>query len=65
LKKNWAKAMVIMSIKGASLNLTWDNLEMKFKTKFALNSVNNVDTISLLNWWLVSMWINNINVKLV
>ncbi len=65
LKKNWAKAMVIMSIKWAILNLSWNNLEIKFKTKFALNSVNNPDTISLLNWWLVSMWINNISVKLV
>lgn len=64
LKKNWAKAAVLMSIRWASLKLSWTNLEIKFKTKFALNSVNNPDTISLLNWWLISMWMININIKL-
>lgn len=65
LKKNWAKAMVIMSIKWASLELSWNVLNIKFKTKFALNSVNNPETITLLNWWLVSMWMSWINIKLV
>ena len=65
LKKNWAKAAVLMSVRAATVKLTESDLEIKFKTKFALNSVNNPDTISLLNWGLVSMWINNISVKLV
>ena len=65
LKKNWAKAMVTMSIKWATMNLNWKVLELKFKTKFALNSVNNPDTISLLNWWLVSMWLNDVVIKLI
>jgi len=65
LKKNWAKAAVLMSVRAATIKLTGSDLEIKFKTKFALNSVNNPDTISLLNWGLVSMWINNISVKLV
>ena len=65
LKKNWAKAAVLMSIRWASLNLSWDILEIKFKTKFALNSVNNPDSISMLNWALISMWLNNINAKLI
>jgi len=64
LKKNWAKAMVLMSLRWAYLKLSWTDLEIKFKTKFALNSVNNPDTISLLNWWLISMWMNNISIKL-
>jgi len=65
LKKNWAKAMVTMSIKWATMTLNWKVLELKFKTKFALNSVNNPDTISLLNWGLVSMWMNDVVVKLI
>ena len=65
MKKNWAKAAVLMSIRWASLNLSWDILEIKFKTKFALNSVNNPDSISMLNWALISMWLNNINAKLI
>ncbi len=65
LKKNWAKAMVTMSIKWATMNLNWKTLELKFKTKFALNSVNNPDTISLLNWGLVSMGMNDVTIKLI
>ena len=65
LKKNWAKAMVIMSIKWAYCRVSWNILEIKFKTKFALNTVNNPDTIALLNWGLVSMWMSDISVKLV
>ena len=65
LKKNWAKAAVLMSIRWAYLRLSGNILEIKFKTKFALNSVNNPDTIALLNWALVSMWMSDISVKLV
>lgn len=64
LKKNWAKAMITLSIKWASVKLNGKNLELKFKTKFALNSVSNPDTMSLLNWGLVSMWLNDVTVKL-
>lgn len=64
LKKNWAKAAILMSIRAATVKLNKTELQIKFKTKFALNSVSNPDTIALLNWWLISMWINNINVKL-
>jgi len=38
-----------MSVRAATVKLTESDLEIKFKTKFALNSVNNPDTISLLN----------------
>jgi len=65
LKKNWAKAMIVMSIKWAFCRISGNNLEIKFKTKFALNTVNNPDTISLLNWALVSMWMSDISVKLI
>ncbi len=65
LKKNWAKAMVTMSIKWANMSLIWTTLELKFKTKFALNSVNNPDTIALLNWGLVSMGLNDVVIKLI
>ncbi|MDQ7009925.1 MAG: DNA polymerase III subunit gamma/tau [Candidatus Gracilibacteria bacterium] len=65
LKKNGAKAMVLMSIRGAYLKISGTNLEMKFKTKFALNSVNNPDTIALLNGGLVSMGLNDIDIKLI
>lgn len=64
LKKNGAKAMVIMSIKGASIILKDTTLELHFKTKFALNSVNNPDTNALLNGGLVSMGMANVTVKL-
>jgi hypothetical protein len=57
--------MIIMSIKWAFCRISWNNLEIKFKTKFALNSVKNTDTMALLNWALISMWINNISVKLI
>jgi len=65
LKKNWAKAMVTMSIKWAFCRISWNNLEIKFKTKFAKNSVNNSDTIALLNGALISMWMNDISIKLI
>jgi hypothetical protein len=57
--------MVTMSIKWAYLRINWTDLEIKFKTKFALNSVNNPDTIALLNWALISMWMTKISVKLI
>ena len=65
LKKNWAKAMILMSIRWSYIKISWKHLEIKFKTKFALNSVNNPDTISLLNWALVSMWMSEMNIKLI
>ncbi|MCD5380317.1 DNA polymerase III subunit gamma/tau [Candidatus Gracilibacteria bacterium] len=65
LKKNGAKAMVTLSIKGASISLNDKNLELKFKTKFALNSVNNPDTIALLNKGLIDMGMSDVTVKLI
>ncbi len=65
LKKNWAKAMVTLSIKWASISLNDKNLELKFKTKFALNSVNNPDTIALLNKGLIDMGMSDATVKLI
>lgn len=58
LKKLWAKWGLTMSIRWADTFLNWDILTIKFKTSFALKSVNTTDNLSLLNWALEAMWIN-------
>lgn len=65
LKSSWAKWAVTMSIRAADLQLDGSILKIHFKTKFSLNSVNNTDTISLLNQALTWMSLDWYSVQLV
>ncbi len=64
LKWLGAKAWIILSLKWATYNLTSEALVLSFKTKFALNSINNTDTISLLNQWLEAVGMPDIKIQL-
>lgn len=57
LKKNWAKWALIFSLKWAIFDLDWNVLSIKFKTKFALKSVDNSDNKKILLDWLEKLWI--------
>jgi DNA polymerase-3 subunit gamma/tau len=63
LKEIWAKASITMSLRGADFIIEWDNLIIKFKTQFALNSINNNENISLIHKWLEKLWKWNLKIK--
>ena len=48
IKKLWAKWWLTMWIRWASVNLEENNLEIKFKTKFALKTINNTENLTIL-----------------
>ncbi len=56
VKNIWAKASVTMSLRWADFYLRDNNLVIKFKTKFAFNSVNTNEIIWLLNKALSNIW---------
>lgn len=64
LKDNGAKWSLTMSIRWADTFLDKDILNISFKTKFALNSVNNSDNIWILNKALSDLWFWDIQLKL-
>lgn len=59
LKNVWAKWALIFSIKWANCKLEWNVLNIKFKTKFALKTVDTSDNITLLLQWLKGLWIES------
>jgi len=58
LKESWAKSGLTMSIRGADINVNWDNLNIKFKTGFALKQVNSPDNLNIMNQTLEALWLN-------
>ncbi len=48
IKKLWAKWWLTMWIRWASVNLKENNLEIKFKTKFALKTIDNTENLTIL-----------------
>jgi len=58
LKESWAKSGLTMSIRGADINVNWDNLNLKFKTGFALKQVNSPDNLNIMNQTLEALWLN-------
>lgn len=56
LKKIWAKWWLTMWIRWASTFLDWNKLEIKFKTKFALKTINNSENFSLLKQAFENIW---------
>ena len=64
LKKLWAKWWLTMWIRGALINLVWNNLEIKFKTKFALNTINTNENLSILKQAFENIWFKDWNIIL-
>jgi len=58
IKENWGKWWLTMWIRGAEVNVVWENLNFKFKTSFALKQVNSPDNLNLLNKSLESLWLD-------
>jgi len=59
LKKIWAKWWLTMWIRGSLANLVWSNLELKFKTKFALKTINTSENIQVLKQAFENMWFSD------
>lgn len=57
LKECGAKWWLTMWIRWADTSVSWDNLNIKFKTNFALKAVNTTDNISLMNRALEKLWL--------
>lgn len=64
IKKHWAKASITMSLRWADFTEISDTLQISFKTKFALNSMNNNENIEFLNKALTWIWKENLKIKL-
>lgn len=56
LKKIWAKSWLTMWIRWSNIKLYWNKLEISFKTKFALNTVNTSENINILNKAFENIW---------
>jgi len=57
LKENWAKSWLTMSIRWSEISAYWDDLNIKFKTWFALKQVNSPDNLNILNKALDVLWL--------
>ena len=63
LKTIWAKWALTMALRGSGLELLWNTLIIRTKTKIASSQVSNVDNISIMNSALEKMWIENPEIK--
>ena len=63
LKNIWAKWALTMALRGSWLELLWNTLIIRTKTKIASWQVANQDNISLMCKALESMWIENPEIK--
>ncbi len=57
IKENWGKWWLTMWIRGSEINVVWENLNINFKTSFALKQVNSPDNLNLLNKALENLWL--------
>jgi hypothetical protein len=64
LKKLWAKWSLTIGIRWADVKRNGENLEIKFKTQFALKSADTSDNKSLIYESLKNLWLDNLTVKL-
>lgn len=63
LKNNWAKWGLTMALRWSWVELIWNSLIIRTKTKIASTQVNNIDNIALMSKVLGDMWINNPEIK--
>lgn len=64
LKEIWVKWWLTMWILWAEVFKQWNNLEITYKTSFALKQANTTENISLINQALEKMNENNLNIIL-
>jgi len=63
LKNNWAKWWLTMALRWSWVELIWNSLIIRTKTKIASAQVVNIDNIALMNKVLSDMWIENPEIK--
>ena len=63
LKKSWAKWWFTMALRWSWLELIWNTLIVRTKTKIASGQISSTDNISLMIKALENMWIDNPEVK--
>ena len=63
LKAIWAKWALTMALRGSWLELIWNTLIIRTKTKISSSQVWNIDNIGLMNQVLEKMWIDNPEIK--
>ncbi len=64
LKKIWAKAATTMSLRWADFLINWNSLTIKFKTNFALKTINNNESITLIQEGLKNIWREDLKIEL-
>lgn len=63
LKNIWAKWALTMALRWSGLELIWNILIIRTKTKIASWQVSNLDNINLMIQALINMWITNPEIK--
>lgn len=63
LKNIWAKWALTMALRWSWLELIWNTLIIRTKTKIASWQVSNLDNINLMTQALLNMWISNPEIK--
>lgn len=63
LKKLWAKWGLTMALRWSGVELIWNSLIIRTKTKIASTQVTNVDNIAIMCQVLEKMWIENPEIK--
>jgi len=63
LKNIWAKWALTMALRWSGLELIWNTLIIRTKTKIASGQISNQDNISFMNKVLENMWIENPEIK--
>lgn len=63
LKNKWAKWALTMALRWSWLELIWNTLIIRTKTKIASWQVTNVDNLALMSQILTDMWIENPEIK--
>lgn len=65
LKKSWAKWGLTMALRWSWLELIWDTLIIRTKTKIAAGQISLADNIGLMTKALENMWIDTPEIKTV
>ena len=63
LKKSWAKGWLTMALRWSGLELIWNTLIIRIKTKIASGQVSSADNITLMIQALTNMGIENPEIK--
>ena len=65
LKKSWAKGVLVFSLRGSSIKLRENHIEIKTQTQISRRNIASPESIESMKQTLLEMWYPNLDIKVI